>query len=86
MNHHPLETASASALAERAAVGTDEPARDVAGAAEFLCVSESYLNRLRVTGDGPAFVKLGKRVSYRMSDLRAWQATRVRTSTSEAIT
>ncbi|WP_426414171.1 hypothetical protein [Bradyrhizobium ganzhouense] len=38
---------------------------------------------MRVTGEGPPFAKLGRRVVYRQSDLDAWTASRVRTSTSE---
>jgi predicted DNA-binding transcriptional regulator AlpA len=31
------------------------------------------LERWRVTGDGPAFVRIGpRRVGYRLSDVRAW--------------
>jgi excisionase family DNA binding protein len=52
-------------------------------AAEMLCLSERTLERWRVSGDGPAFVKLGRRVAYRAEDLEAWVASRRRTSTSE---
>jgi excisionase family DNA binding protein len=53
-------------------------------AAEYLRLSERTLERLRVTGDGPAFVKLGRRVLYRDHDLLEWVASRVVASTSEA--
>ena len=53
-------------------------------AAERLGVSASYLNRLRVTGEGPPFVKLGTRVTYDPADLAAWIEARKRRSTSEA--
>ena len=52
-------------------------------AAEYLCLSERTLERWRVSGDGPAFVKLGRRVAYRECDLIEWVAGRIRTSTSQ---
>ena len=39
---------------------------------QLLPFSQSYLRQLRVSGDGPSFVKLGKKVVYRVSDLEAW--------------
>ncbi len=41
------------------------------------------LQNQRVTGDGIPFVKLGRSVRYRLSDVMAWEAARVRTSTSD---
>jgi excisionase family DNA binding protein len=52
-------------------------------AAELLRLSERTLERMRVTGDGPPFVKAGRRVLYRPDDIDAWIASRVRTSTSD---
>jgi excisionase family DNA binding protein len=52
-------------------------------AASYLGVSESYLNKLRVYGGGPEFLKMGKRVSYDRTDLDSWMAARKRRSTSE---
>ena len=52
-------------------------------AAEYLCLSERTLERWRVTGVGPCYVKLGRRVLYRLEDLVAWIAARIRTSTSQ---
>ncbi len=52
-------------------------------AAERLGVSASYLNKLRLQGGGPAFVKLGTRVSYDPCDLAAWLDAQKRRSTSE---
>lgn len=40
------------------------------------------LQNQRVTGDGIPFVKMGRSVRYRLSDVDAWEAARVRTSTS----
>jgi excisionase family DNA binding protein len=52
-------------------------------AAEYLCLSERTLERWRVSGDGPAYVKAGRRVLYRECDLIEWVAGRVRISTSQ---
>jgi excisionase family DNA binding protein len=52
-------------------------------AAEVLRLSERTLERLRVTGDGPAFSKLGRRVLYRETDLETWVSGRRVASTSE---
>jgi predicted DNA-binding transcriptional regulator AlpA len=52
--------------------------------AAYLSISERTLERWRVSGDGPSFCKLGRRVAYRECDLIEWIAARVRTSTSEA--
>jgi predicted DNA-binding transcriptional regulator AlpA len=52
-------------------------------AAERLNVSASFLQKLRCTGEGPQFVRLGRSVFYRPPDLDAWIASRVVTSTSE---
>ncbi len=52
--------------------------------AAALGVSESTLNKWRVSGFGPAFVKMGSRVYYREQDIAAFIDQNVRTSTSEA--
>jgi excisionase family DNA binding protein len=55
-----------------------------AEAAEILCLSERTLERLRVSGTGPKFVRMGKSVRYRIEDVEAFVADRVVGSTSEA--
>ena len=52
-------------------------------AAEVLRLSERTLERMRLTGLGPAFVKAGRRVLYRQADLETWVAAQLRVSTSE---
>lgn len=53
-------------------------------AASVLCLSERTLERMRVSGLGPKHVRLGRRsVRYRQSDLEAYIAARVVSSTSE---
>jgi len=56
---------------------------DVKGAAEILHVSASFLNKLRLTGDGPRFAKFGFHVRYSVPALLAWAESRTRTSTSD---
>jgi excisionase family DNA binding protein len=52
-------------------------------AAKLLRLSERTLERLRLQGGGPPFVKAGRSVRYRESDLDAWIAARVVSNTSE---
>jgi predicted DNA-binding transcriptional regulator AlpA len=52
-------------------------------AAAFLGLSRSTMEKLRLTGGGPRYAKLGKIVTYAPADLAAWAEARTRTSTSE---
>lgn len=52
-------------------------------AADLIGISASTLAKLRLSGDGPAFLKLGKRVAYRPADIESWISRRVFKSTSE---
>jgi excisionase family DNA binding protein len=52
-------------------------------AAEYLRSSASTLAKKRLNGDGPAFVRIGRAIRYRRSDLDAWMSSSIRTSTSE---
>jgi excisionase family DNA binding protein len=54
-------------------------------AAMALRLSERTLERLRVSGGGPRFIKAGKAVRYREADLEAWIEAHSRASTSEAL-
>ncbi len=54
-------------------------------AAKWLGVSPSFLEKARVTGGGPAFIKLGRAVAYAEADLRAWTTERRVHSTSEKV-
>jgi predicted DNA-binding transcriptional regulator AlpA len=51
--------------------------------AEALALSERTLERLRVLGGGPHFLRIRHSVRYRPSDVEAWLASRVVGSTSE---
>ncbi|MHC2457683.1 putative DNA-binding transcriptional regulator AlpA [Rhizobium leguminosarum] len=53
-------------------------------AAAYTAVSASTLNKLRLTGGGPEYIKLGKSVVYDPADLDAWLSSKRRRSTSVA--
>ena len=66
---------------------TNNPITLIAGeAARFLGLAPSTLAKLRLSGNGPIYYKLGRRVVYRGEDLEAWLATRVARNTSDADT
>ena len=49
--------------------------------AERLNVSQRSLERWRITGEGPAFLRAGgRRVLYRLADVERWEAERVHAS------
>jgi excisionase family DNA binding protein len=52
-------------------------------AADYVGVSPQYLEKLRVTGGGPEFVKLGRAVRYEKDALDRWIASNRRRSTSD---
>lgn len=54
-----------------------------AEAAEYLRLSRSTLAKMRLSGGGPVFTKLGRRVVYEMGDLEAWVLANKHSSTSE---
>ncbi len=53
-------------------------------AAAYLLLSPRTLERSRLAGTGPRFVKAGRRVLYRRDELDLWAAARTFRSTSEA--
>lgn len=70
MNSHNIPEASTH-------LNTEEAAR-------YLRLAASTLNKMRLTGGGPTFIKLGpRRVVYSMADLNRWLVARRRRSTSE---
>jgi predicted DNA-binding transcriptional regulator AlpA len=52
-------------------------------AAQFWRVSESFLAKARMTGDGPPFIKIGRSVRYSEATLLQWTRSQQRLSTSE---
>jgi predicted DNA-binding transcriptional regulator AlpA len=56
---------------------------DTRQAAEFTSLSVSTLTKLRLTGGGPRYLKLGRRVVYAQATLIDWMHRRERASTSD---
>ena len=52
-------------------------------AADYLGLSKSTLEKYRLSGGGPQFIKMGKAIAYKAEDLDAWVGARKRNSTSE---
>ena len=50
-------------------------------AAAYVSLSPKTLEVYRTRGGGPAYVKLGRRVAYRLADLDAWVSARVQSNT-----
>jgi hypothetical protein len=61
----------------------DQFVLDATHAARQLGLSSSTLAKLRLSGEGPVYCKLGRRVVYRPDDLSDWLSTRRRRSTSD---
>ena len=60
-----------------------KPALTTDAAAKYLGLSRSCLEKLRVYGGGPRYLKLRRLVRYRHTDLDAWLDRHVVSSTSE---
>jgi excisionase family DNA binding protein len=54
-------------------------------AAAQLRLSVRTLERLRLTGGGPVYYKMGRCVRYREDDLNSWVASHQRRTTSEVV-
>ena len=54
-------------------------------AAEYLRSSPSTLAKLRLSGNGPVFTRIGKAIRYRRIDLDGWMQSRLVRSTSDQI-
>ena len=52
-------------------------------AAVYLGLARSTLNKWRCQGEGPSFVKLGRAVRYRTTDLEGFLERRISNSTSD---
>lgn len=57
-----------------------------AEAAQYLRLSISTLAKMRLTGSGPTYSKLGRRVVYSMNDLDQWVRSHKHSSTSSYTT
>jgi hypothetical protein len=51
--------------------------------AKILKVSESWLAKARMRGDGPVFMRVGRSVRYTLPALQQWMKSQQRLSTSE---
>lgn len=61
-----------------------KPVLSVLEARDYTGLSKSTLDKMRCTGEGPKFVRLGKRkIGYFSVDLDEWMRARTHTSTSE---
>ena len=58
---------------------------DTEEAAAWVGLSPKTLQRMRVTGDGPPYVKWGRRVIYDRTDLDDWMGRRKRRFTGESV-
>jgi hypothetical protein len=56
---------------------------NVAEAAKFANLGASTLNKKRLTGGGPEYLKIGRRVVYPRDSFEAWLRSHQRTSTSD---
>ena len=52
-------------------------------AADYIGSTKSTLEKKRLTGDGPPFIKIGRTVVYDVADLDAYLAENRRRSTSD---
>lgn len=62
---------------------TIQPRLRTPEAAAYCGSSASTFEKLRLTGDGPVYSKLGRRVVYCVEDLDTWLASNRRRSTSD---
>ncbi|MFG1383945.1 hypothetical protein [Xanthobacter versatilis] len=60
------------------------PLIDTAAAANLLGLAPISLAKMRVRGDGPPYVQLGRAVRYDPAVVMGWAAARTRRSTSAA--
>jgi hypothetical protein len=66
-----------------ATTATTPLAWDTAGAAKALNLSSTWLAQMRLKGNGPRYVKVGRKVLYRPADVEAWLDEHIRRSTSD---
>jgi predicted DNA-binding transcriptional regulator AlpA len=53
--------------------------------AQLIIRAVPTVQKDRLRGTGPHYIKIGRLVRYRPEDVRAWLAERVRRSTSEVV-
>lgn len=57
---------------------------DTPALAKKLGVQANTLEKWRVRGEGPTYVKIGRRIAYHPQDVEEWLTSRRATSTSQA--
>ena len=57
----------------------DDRCLTTAEVAKHLGLSPTTLKNYRANGNGPAFVKFGKMIRYRLSDIKQWRDSRLYT-------
>ena len=77
----PREGSESNAPAREAS--RSDPLLTPKEAARFMRISEFWLAKARMRGDGPPFVPFGRAIRYQQSDLIAYIRSRRRLSTSE---
>jgi predicted DNA-binding transcriptional regulator AlpA len=80
LEHLPQRETGTAAHYEKAFL---EDLLTVTQVSEIIGRSVSTLEKDRLEGGGPPYVKMGRLVRYRPADVRAWLSERVRRSTSE---
>jgi predicted DNA-binding transcriptional regulator AlpA len=58
---------------------------NVEQAAEYTGLSKSSLDKLRIFGGGPLYIKVGARVVYDRVDLESWLAGKKIANTSQQV-
>jgi predicted DNA-binding transcriptional regulator AlpA len=64
-------------------INSIDPLLTPRAAAQVLSVSESWLAKARMRGDGPPYVKVGRAVRYAQAAVLQWLKSRQHLSTSE---
>ena len=64
-------------------VRTESPFLTTTQAGSYVGLSRRTLEKMRTTGNGPAYRKHGRYVRYHIADLDAWSTARRKNSTSE---
>jgi excisionase family DNA binding protein len=70
----------------QSSVGLTESWLTSAEAAAYTRLSSSTLAKLRLSGGGPRYTKIGRKVLYARANLDAWMTAHARTSTSDRST
>jgi len=83
LRHRSSPGARPPAAEPRPGASSIRPNVDTRRAAELIGMSTRTLEKWRGEGNGPPFLKLGRRVLYAVADLEEWIGSRRRRSTSE---